>query len=111
MIVIAVAALLAGASEADLRRDFSECLSKAMTQAQAQKVAPDAFVAFAKAACDAAAAPFEAALVKTNVSHGMARKAAQSDAASQVKDYYSERAENYKFALEPAPTQAAAKAD
>ena len=49
--------------------------------------------------------------MKANVSHGMARKAAQSDAASQVSDYYSERAESYKFAVEPAPTQAAAKAD
>ncbi len=116
MIVLAVAVMLAGASEAETRHNFSECLNRAMTQAQAQKVAPDAFIAFAQTACGATAAPFEEALVKTNVGHGMARKAAQTDAASQVTDYYSERLENYRFMVEPAPTQpaptqAAAKAD
>ncbi len=103
MIAFAAAMLLAGADQASLRHTFAECLTTASTRAKNQKVAPEGFIDFARAACDGSAEPFRSALTETNVSHGMSRKAAASDAASQVDDYYSERLENYKIEIEPLP--------
>jgi hypothetical protein len=107
MIGLFVAAMLAGAG-ADLRHDFSACLKQASTQALNQKVGVEGFIAFARSNCAAAQAPFEASLTTANVSHGMSKKSAASDAASQIDDYYSERLENYKVEVGPStpePTQ------
>ncbi len=101
MITIALAMMAAGPSQADLRHSFAECLSQASTKAKSQKIGADGFVAFAKTSCSSAATPFADALASTNVSHGMSRKAAATDAQSQVDDYYDERLENYKVELEP----------
>lgn len=101
MILITAALMLAGADQVALRHSFAQCLNKASTQAKVDKIGPDAFVEFAKTNCADAAAPFQAALADTNVSHGMSRKAAINDAAAQVNDYYKERLENYKFEMEP----------
>lgn len=94
--------MLAG-SGADARHDFAECLKQADSKAQMQKIGADGFVAFAQTTCSSAQAPFESSLVSSNVSHGMSKKAAATDAASQVSDYYSERLDNYKVELEPLP--------
>ena len=102
MIGIVMSMLLAGAG-ADLRHDFADCLKQADTKAQSQKVAVEGFVAFAKTTCASAQAPFESSLTTTNVSHGMSKKAAASDAADQIDSYYSERLENYKIEIEPLP--------
>jgi hypothetical protein len=107
MIGIVVAMMVAG-SGADSRHDFAECLKQADSKAQAQKIGADGFVAFAQSACASAEGPFEASLVNSNVSHGMSKKAAATDAALQVSDYYSERLDNYKVELQPLPAQAAA---
>jgi hypothetical protein len=103
MIVIAAAMLLAGADTSSLRHDFADCLKQASARAKTQKVEPDGFVAFAKSACAGVEAPFVSALTSANVSHGMAKKAAASDAQSQVGDYYSERLDSYKMDLQPLP--------
>lgn len=102
MIIFAAAFLLAGAG-ADLRHDFSDCLKQASTQARNQKVGVEGFVAFAKTNCAGSEAPFEASLTTANISHGMSKKSAASDAASQIDDYYSERLDSYKVELEPLP--------
>jgi hypothetical protein len=100
MIGIVVTMLLAGAG-ADLRRDFATCLKQASSKAQTEKVAADGFVAFARTTCASTEAPFQASLTTTNVSHGMSKKAAATDAADQIESYYTERLENYKIELQP----------
>lgn len=107
MIGLFVAAMLAGAG-ADLRHDFADCLKQASTRARNEKVGVEGFVAYAKTNCANAQSPFQSSLVSANVSHGMSKKAAASDAASQIDDYYSERLDSYKFDAEPAPAAAAA---
>jgi hypothetical protein len=108
MIGFVVAAMLAGAG-ADLRHDFSDCLKQASAQARNQKVGIDGFVAFVRSNCATAESPFQASLVSANVSHGMSKKAAANDAASQIDDYYSERLDNYKGEMEAeTPPSAAA---
>lgn len=106
MIIFAAALMLAGAG-ADLRHDFSDCLKQASAQARNQKVGVEGFVAFAKTNCANTEAPFQASLVSANVSHGMSKKSAASDAASQIDDYYSERLDTYKADLEPLPAEPA----
>ena len=103
MIIFAAALMVAGAG-ADLRHDFSDCLRQASTQALNQKVGVQGFVAFARTNCTSSEAPFEASLVSANVSHGMSKKSAASDAASQIDDYYSERLDTYKAEAEPEPS-------
>lgn len=102
MIGIVMTMLLAGGG-LDLRHDFAACLKQADSRAQTQKVAAEGFVEFARSACEAAAAPFEASLTSANISHGMSKKAAAADAADQIKSYYEERLENYKIELQPMP--------
>jgi len=104
MIGMIVTMLLAG-SGADLRRDFADCLKQADARAQNQKVAVEGFVDFARSACSTVADPFEASLTTVNVKNGMSKKSAAADAATQVKDYYLERLENYKIELQPLPEE------
>ena len=121
MITIVVAAMLAMAGNGtDARHDFVQCLKQASTDAKSQKVGVDGFVEFAKNACGTAEAPFRSTLVNADVSHGMSRKESDSDAASQIRDYYSERLDSYKYdagstvadaakAATPAKVEASAK--
>ena len=104
MIGLILTMLLAG-SGADLRHDFAECLKMADTKAQNEKVAPDGFVDFVRTTCSTAADPFEASLTTANVKNGMSKKAAAADAATQIKDYYTERLENYKIEIQPLPDE------
>lgn len=99
MIAIVVAALIGSADpSAALIHDFNQCLRQAGSDAQLQKIAPDAFVAFARAHCATAEAPYRASLVSEDVKHGMSHKEAVSDAASIVDSYYSERLDDFKAA-------------
>ena len=105
--IIFAAALMLGGAGADVRHDFSDCLKQASAQARNQKVGVEGFIAFAKTNCANAEAPFQASLVTANVSHGMSKKSAASDAASQIDDYYSERLDSYKIDMEPLPPEPA----
>ena len=104
MIGIFVTMLLAGAG-ADLRHDFADCLNQADSKAQTQKLAAEGFIAFAKTTCAGSQAPFESSLTSANISHGMSKKAAATDAADQIDSYYTERLENYKIELQPLPPE------
>ncbi len=104
MIGIFVTMLLAGAG-ADLRHDFADCLKQADSKAQTQKLAAEGFIAFAKTTCAGSQAPFESSLTSANISHGMSKKAAATDAADQIDSYYTERLENYKISLQPLPAE------
>jgi hypothetical protein len=101
MIVFVAAMMLAGGDPGDLRHDFVQCLKGALSQAKAQKMGVDGFVAFAKTTCAGSEAPFKASLVTANVSHGMSRRDSASDAESQLSDYYSEWHDNYASELQP----------
>jgi hypothetical protein len=48
---------------------------------------------------------FDASLTTANVKHGLSKKAAAADAATQIKDYYTERLENYKIEIQPLPDE------
>ena len=100
--IMLIAMMIAGGG-ADLRHDFADCLKQAANKAQREKVGADTFVDYARTNCASAEAPFQASLVSSNVSHGMSKKAAASDAAAQISDYYSERLDNYKIELQPIP--------
>lgn len=99
MIAIVVAAMIGSADpSAALIHDFIQCLRQAGSDATSQKIAPDAFVAFARAHCAAAEAPYKSSLVSEDVKHGMSHKEAVSDAVSIIDSYYSERFDDYKAA-------------
>lgn len=98
--VIAFAVMLAAGS-GDARHDFVVCLKDASSQAKTQKIASDAFEAFARTNCAAVSEPFKSQLVAADVQHGMSRKDSVSDADSQISDYYSEWLDNYSASLEP----------
>lgn len=112
MIMLIAAMMLAGGGNgADSRHDFVTCLKQASVDAKSKKIGADGFADFAKTSCAAVEAPFKASLVSTDVSHGMSRRDSDSDAASQISDYYSERADSYKFEVESAqPQEPAAEA-
>ena len=101
MILIAAALMLAGGDQGALRQSFSACLKQANSEAKAQNLVADGFVAFARGKCSGVAEPFQSSLTSANVSHGMSKKAAASDAATQIDDYYTERLENYKIEIQP----------
>lgn len=110
MIMIAVAAMLAGADPgAEPIHNFIQCLRQAVSDAKSQKVAPDGFVAFARQHCASAEAPYKSSVISADVQHGMSHKEAISDAASLADSYYSERLDDYKVGYKP-PEQATATA-
>ena len=97
MITIVIAALVAGADpSATYIHDFMQCLRKADSDAKSQKIAPEAFIAFARQHCATAESPYQASLISEDVKHGMAHKEAVSDAALIIDSYYSERLDDYK---------------
>ena len=98
--IMLIAMMLAG-SGADARHDFADCLKQADSKALTQKIDAEGFVTFARTNCANVEGPFQSSLISANVSHGMSKKAAASDAASQIGDYYSERLDNYKIEMEP----------
>lgn len=109
MITIVFAGMLAGADpSAPFIHNFLECLHQVDADARSQKVAPDAFDAFAKQRCASVQGAYQASLVTEDVSHGMSHKEAVSDAASIIDSYYSERHDNYQVYFkrtQPAPNE------
>jgi len=83
------------ASIAGPRDDYANCLHKIVSQAEAQKVAPDQYSAFAKQQCAAQGATFKAALVAFDTKNGVKRDRASSDADMQLDDYLATSQEKY----------------
>ena len=106
MITIVIAALLGGAdASAATIHNFIQCLRQTESEAKSQNVPPDGFVAFARQHCGSAEAPYKSALTSDDVQHGMSHKAAESDAASVINGYYSDRLDDYKVGYKPAAPQ------
>jgi hypothetical protein len=95
-----LAATLQAAVAAGPRKDYVACLKTAETQAATQKVAPDAFAAFAEQNCSGIAQGFKSELVKFLVKNGLSRKAADEDAQLQIEDYIFTAEQRYRDKIE-----------
>ena len=95
------------------RDAFRACLKQTKEKATSEKVAGDAFEAYARSACSSQLGALKDALVAFSLKNGMARKAASSDADSTIDDYLGSTVDNYKFMAEvnsPKPATASAAA-
>jgi hypothetical protein len=89
------------------------CLKQAKEKATSEKVAGDAFEAYARAACSGQLTTLKNALIGFSLKNGMARKAAASDADMTIDDYVASTVDNYKFMAEvnsPTPAKPVATA-
>ena len=95
------------------RDAFRTCLKQAKEKATSEKVAADAFEAYARDACSGKLATLKDALIGFSVKNGVARKTAANDANVTIDDYVGSTVDNYKFMADfnspkPAASQAAA---
>ena len=90
MIALALALMLAGATDNSARAQFTACLKTAYEKGGDQKIAPAGYMAFAKLSCAAEIAGFRTSVIGYDVKAGWTRKKAEPDADSQVGDYLDE---------------------
>jgi len=76
---------------------FRSCLREAATKANTEKVAGDAYEAYARNACSAQMSSLKTAVVAFRMKNGMARKAAGDDAEMTVDDYVATSVDKYQF--------------
>ena len=107
MIVTAVivAATLQATVAAGPRKEYVACLKTAVSQASAQKLAPDGFAAFAQQNCSSIEQSFKAELVKFLTKNGMAKNTAAEDADLQIEDYVFSAEQRYRDQVEHAAPQ------
>jgi hypothetical protein len=86
------------------RTAFTACLKQADSKATGERVAGDAFEAFARNTCSAQLGTLRSALVGMNVKNGMGRKAATDDANMMIDDYLASSIDHYKFMASSNPT-------
>ncbi|MEO5772891.1 MAG: hypothetical protein ABIQ32_02065 [Sphingomicrobium sp.] len=100
ILTMASAMYLAGlqASITAPRVAFTNCLKKAEASAKAEKVAPEAYVGYLRAACGPQGERLKNALVAFDLKHGVARGRAVGDASADVSDGFSSSAQSYKWA-------------
>ena len=110
MLTMASAIYLAGlqASITAPRMAFVNCLKQAATKAEAEKVAPDAFDAYLRAACTSQGEKLKSALVAFDVKNGVGRSRAVSDAAADVSDSFDSSTRAYKWRQQAEAKQVAA---
>ena len=90
---------------------FRTCLKEASTKATSEKVAADAYEAYARNTCSAQLGSLKSAVVAFRMKNGMARKAAADDANMTVDDYVATSVDKYKFLADmSAPAKPAAPA-
>src|SRR3954449_6354795 len=76
---------------------FRACLKEASDKAGKEKVAGDAFEAYARNACGVQMGTLKGAVVAFRVKNGMAKKAAADDANMTVDDYVATSVDKYQF--------------
>ena len=90
---------------------FRDCLKEASTKATTEKVAGDAYEAYARNACGVSLTGLKSAVVAFRMKNGMSRKAAGADADMTVDDYLATSVDKYQFmASQNAPAKPAAAA-
>jgi hypothetical protein len=91
MIAIAATMVLMAASmqaaAAAPRQQFVACLKQTVEKANAGKMKPENFGAFARQSCAAQIGSFKQGLVSFDVKNGVGRKRAEADAELQIEDY------------------------
>ena len=78
------------------RKNFSACLSSALTAATTQKVAVADYRAFVATTCQAQAGILRNGLIGFDVKNGIKRTQATADAQVQIDDYFAMSAEGYE---------------
>ncbi len=108
MLTMASAIYLAGLQAAITgpRIAFSTCLKQASAKAETEKVAPDAYEAYVKAACGPQGEKLKAALVAFDVKNGVGRSRALTDASADVTDGFTASTESYKWRQDKQTTTA-----
>ena len=87
---------------------FRACLKEASEKAGKEKVAADAYEAYARNACSVQMGALKGAVVAFRVKNGMAKKAASDDANMTVDDYVATSVDKYQFFASQNAQQAAA---
>lgn len=89
---------------------FRNCLHEASDKALKDKVASDAFEAYARNACSVQMGALKNAVVAFRMKNGMTKKAAGGDADMTVDDYVATSVDKYQFfASQNAPAAAPGK--
>lgn len=85
-ILMALMAVQASAAPAQ-RQQFVACLKQTVEKANAGKMKPENFGAFARLSCAQQLTSFKQGLVSFDVKAGGSRKRAEADADLQIEDY------------------------
>ncbi|HMI40781.1 MAG TPA: hypothetical protein VK485_06080 [Sphingomicrobium sp.] len=84
---MALSAAVQASAASTQRQQFTTCLRQAVDKANADKLKPDGFEAFARQSCAGQITSFRQGLVNFDVKAGGPRKRAESDADLQIEDY------------------------
>ena len=112
--LIAASAMYLVASQAAVggqTTSYKACLRDANVQAKKDKIAGDAYEAYARNACTSQIAALRNALIGFEVKNGTKRGDAAKDADMTVDDYLASSVDNYKFMTGVAAENAKIEAD
>lgn len=102
MIASAIWAAAFQSTAADSARTaLRTCIKQAATEAKSQKVANDAFAAFARQKCAAQATSFKSAVWAFDSKNKVSRKQSESDAEFQIEDFVTSAADRYAAEASP----------
>jgi hypothetical protein len=106
--------IAAQASMAAPTNAFKDCLRQTGAKAKNEKVAPNAYEAYARTACGAQLSALTNVIMAFDMKNGMPRKTAASDAEMTAGDYLASSVDKYQYLssvdAENAKAQAAATA-
>ena len=89
---------------------FRACLKEASTKATNEKVAGNAYEAYARNACSVQMGSLKNAVIAFRMKNGMGKKAAADDADMTVDDYVATSVDKYQFMADMNKPQAASPA-
>jgi hypothetical protein len=101
-LLVAAAAMATAPTQAAIassRQAFNTCVHDATVAAKEGKVAVEAYHDFVMGRCDSQAAALRNAQVGFDVSNGVARKTATSDAQSMIEDRLAGAKDNYELRM------------
>lgn len=101
-LLVMAAAVSAAPSQASInnsRQAFNTCIQEATAAAKQSKVAVDGYEAFVLGRCEAQATALKNALIGFDVSNGVARKTATSDAQMMIEDRLAGAKDNYALRM------------
>lgn len=104
-VMIASAVFLAAAFQSPAadgaRSALRDCIKQAAAEAKGQKVASDAFTAFARQKCAAQESSFKSAIWAFDSKNKVPKKQSESDAELQVEDFVAVAADKYSADAAP----------